>query len=83
VDRDYSELDGKAFVDEECRFFVIEGEKNLMGDMLHQKLYNLEKKNRYLFDYIHDQLYRIIEKAVLKAAGKMSKPYQRRRQMYS
>jgi len=48
VDRDYSELDGKAFVDEECRFFVIEGEKNLMGDMLHQKLYNLEKKNRYL-----------------------------------
>jgi len=71
VDRDYSELDGKAFVDEECRFFVIEGEKNLMGDMLHQKLYNLEKEKQIPLDYyIHDQLYRIIEKAVLKAAGK-------------
>lgn len=71
VDRDYSETDGKAFVDEECRFFVIEGERNLMGDMLHQKLYDLEAQKQIPLDYyIHDQLFRVIEKAVMKAIGK-------------
>ncbi len=71
VDRKYSEIDEKAFVDEECRFFVIEGEINLMGDMLHNKLYDLESGEQLPLDYyIHDQLFRVIEKAVLKAAGK-------------
>jgi len=70
ADRDYSESDEKAFVDEECRFFVIEGEKCLMGDMLHQKLYDLEAEEQIPLDYyIHDQLFRVIEKAVLKATG--------------
>lgn len=71
VDRDYSETDDKAFVDEECRFFVIEGEKYLMGDMLHNKLYDLEAEEQIPLDYyIHDQLYRVLEKAVRKATGK-------------
>lgn len=70
ADIEYSEIDEKAFVDEECRFFVIEGEVNLMGDMLHQKLYDLESEEQIPVDYfIHDQLFRVIEKAVLKAAG--------------
>lgn len=70
VDRDYSELDQKAFVDEECRFFLIEGERCLMGDMLHNKLYDLEAEEQIPIDYyLHDQLFRVIEKAVLKAAG--------------
>jgi len=70
-DRDYSKLDEKVFLNEECRFFVIEGERCLMGDMLHQKLYDLEAEEQIPLDYyIHDPLYRVIEKAVLKAAGK-------------
>lgn len=70
-DREYSEINGKAFVDEECRFFVIDGDVNLMGDLLHQKLYDLEAEEQIPLDYyLHDQLYRVIEKAVLQAAGK-------------
>lgn len=71
AERDYSTTEGKAFADEECRFFVIEGERCLMGDMLHQKLYDLEPEKQIPLDYyLHDQLYRVIEKAVLKTAGK-------------
>jgi predicted dehydrogenase len=71
VDRDYSETDEKVFIDEECRFFVVEGDVNLMGDMLHGKLYDLESEQQIPLDYyLHDQLYRVIEKSVLKASGK-------------
>lgn len=71
AERDYSTTEGKAFADEECCFFVIEGERCLMGDMLHQKLYDLESEKQIPLDYyLHDQLYRVIEKAVLKTAGK-------------
>ena len=70
IDREYSEIDEKAFLDEECRFFIIEGEKHLAGDMLHKKLYDLEAGEQLPLDYyIHDQLFRVVEKAVLKASG--------------
>lgn len=70
ADKGYSETDDKAFVDEECRFFVIEGEKNLAGDMLNKKLFDLDEKKQVSLDYyIHDQLFRVIEKAILKAGG--------------
>lgn len=71
VDRDYSKIDEKAFLDEECRFFIIEGEVNLIGDMLHNKLYDLEAEEQVPLDYyIHDQLFRVMEKGILKAARK-------------
>lgn len=70
ADKGYSETDDKAFVDEECRFFVIEGEKNLAGDMLNKKLFDLDEEKQVTLDYyIHDQLFRVIEKAILKASG--------------
>lgn len=70
-DREFSEMNGTAYVNEEARFFVIEGTRVLAGDMLHGKLYDLESGEEIeLEDYIHDQLYRIIEKAAFHAAGK-------------
>lgn len=64
----YSDEDNTAFVDEECRFFMVEGSRRLAGDMLHEKLFDLETGEEIELDYyIHDQLYRVIEKAVLKA----------------
>ena len=71
IDREYSEIDDKAYLNEECRFFVIRGEKKLVGDMLHKKLFDLETGEQIPLDYyIHDQLFRVIEKGVMKAAGK-------------
>jgi len=69
-DREYSEIDGKAFLDEECRFFVIEGERELFGDMLNKKLFDLETGERIdLGSQMHDQLYRTLESSVRCAAG--------------
>lgn len=68
--RKFSEIDKTAFLNEEARFFVIKGERSLVGDMLNKKLYDLETGEEIELDYyIHDQLYRVIEKSVRKAAG--------------
>jgi predicted dehydrogenase len=70
IKREHRALDDRAFKDEEARFFVIEGERDLAGDMLHEKLYNLDSGREIdLPELMHDQLYRVIEKAVLNAAG--------------
>ena len=70
LDRDYIEDDGEAFVDEEARFFVVEGSRNLAGDMLHKKLYDLDSGEEIACrDFIHDQLYRMLENTVFEAAG--------------
>jgi predicted dehydrogenase len=57
------------FYDEEARFFIMKGEMNLLGDMLHNRLYNLNK-GRFVQipKFKHDTLYRSIKKAVLEAA---------------
>lgn len=71
----YTEAGEAAFRDEEARFFVIRGSKNLVGDMLHGELYDLESGNRISTpEMIHDQLYRVIEKAVISATGKEVEP---------
>lgn len=71
VEREYSEMDETAFIDEEARFFVIEGEVSLVGDMLGDRLFNLDTGEKIETDYfMHDQLYRVMEKAVLNATGK-------------
>lgn len=71
TDSGYSEISGRAFLDEEARFFIVEGSRNLVGDMLNKRLYDLDTGEEIdTPDLMHDQLYRVIEKAVLAAAGK-------------
>ena len=70
VDSDYTGADGKAFLDEECRFFVVEGEVNLIGDLLHGRLYDIDEESKVeVPDLLHDQLYRVLKNSVLNAAG--------------
>lgn len=70
-ERKFSTVDGKAFTNEECRFFILKGDRELAGDMLRKELYDLETGKQIELDsYLHDQLYRVIEKAVFHAGGK-------------
>ena len=60
----------KGLLDEECRFFVVKGERELFGDMLNKKLFNLETGEKIdLGSQMHDQLYRTLESSVRCAAG--------------
>lgn len=73
LDSDYLTVDDKAFLNEECRFFTVQGEMNLAGDMLNGKLFDLDTgKEVETPDLIHDQLFRVLEKAVMNAAGKQN-----------
>ncbi|MEF8880788.1 MAG: hypothetical protein V5A72_03085 [Candidatus Nanohaloarchaea archaeon] len=64
------EINDKGFQEEECRFLVIDGNKKLLGDLMNQKLYNLkEEKVIEVKKKPRDQLYRVLERAVLDAAG--------------
>lgn len=67
---EFVESGDAAFRSEETRFFVLEGEKNLFGDMLNGKLFDLDSREEVeLPDLLHDQLYRVLEKSVRAAAG--------------
>jgi len=67
---DYKTTNNKAFLDEECRFFTVQGSQNLAGDMLHEKLFDLDTGEEIdIPSLLHDQLYRVIERAVLNAVG--------------
>lgn len=69
VESDFRVLGEEGFLDEECRFFVLKGEKELFGDMLHKKLFNLETGEKIeLKSTLHDQLYRVLESSVRCAA---------------
>ncbi|MFB6292298.1 MAG: Gfo/Idh/MocA family protein [Candidatus Nanohaloarchaea archaeon] len=60
-----------AFSSEEARFFIVKGERNLLGDMLNKKLFDLDTGEEIETpDLLHDQLYRVIEKTVKRAAGR-------------
>ncbi|MFB6144213.1 MAG: hypothetical protein ABEJ98_02780 [Candidatus Nanohaloarchaea archaeon] len=72
--RDFVEADGRAFVDERAAFFVIEGDRNLAGDLIEGKLFDLESGKEIETDYrIHTPLYRVIEDAARDAAGQGKK----------
>ncbi|WP_347720729.1 Gfo/Idh/MocA family oxidoreductase [Candidatus Nanohalovita haloferacivicina] len=76
---DYRKVDETAFSDEECRFFVVEGEVSLIGDLLHGRLYNIDEGEEIdVPDLLHDQLYRVLKKSVLNAAGERSDPVSER-----
>ncbi len=63
-------VNGRSFMDEEARFFLLEGDKNLFCDMLHKKLFDLETGEEIeVMPSLHDQLYRVIESSVHCAAG--------------
>ena len=69
LESDFRVLGEEGFLDEECRFFVLKGEKELFGDMLHKKLFNLETGEEIeLKSTLHDQLYRVLESSVRCAA---------------
>ena len=71
VESSYTGAGDKAFLDEECRFFVVEGEVNLLGDLLHGRLYDLDSGDEVETpDLLHDQLYRVLKNGVLNAADK-------------
>ncbi len=60
----------KGLLDEECRFFVIKGEREMFGDMLNKRLFDLETGEEIdLESPMHDQLYRTLESSVRCAAG--------------
>ena len=70
MESSYTGAGDKAFLDEECRFFVVEGEVNLLGDLLHGRLYDLDSGDEIgTPDLLHDQLYRVLKNGVLNAAG--------------
>ena len=70
IKSDFSMGGDQAFVDEECRFFLIEGERNLLGDMMHNKLFDLDRNEQIeVPNLMHDQLYRVLRKSISKAAG--------------
>jgi hypothetical protein len=58
------------FYDEEARFFIVKGEKKLLGDLFHNHLYDLDKNKRIdIPNPESDTLYRSIKRAVMRAAG--------------
>jgi DNA-binding ferritin-like protein (Dps family) len=71
VERKYSSMGDQAYVNEEARFFVVEGEKSIFGDMLNEKLFDLDSGDEVETpELLHDQLYRVLEKAVFMAEGR-------------
>lgn len=69
----YQTVESEAFLNEECRFFTVQGERDLAGDMLNGKLFDLDTGEEVgTPDLIHDQLFRVIERGVMNAAGKKS-----------
>lgn len=74
-ERDFVQESEKAHLNEEARFFVIHGSRNLVGDMLHGRLYDLDSESEVeTGDYLHDQLYRVLENSVLETAGISENP---------
>lgn len=70
IEETHKAVENKAFRDEEARFFVVKGERDLAGDMLHENLYNLDSGRKIdLPELMNDQLHRVIKKAVLNASG--------------
>ena len=75
IEKEFMQVEGEAYLSEEVRFFVVNGSRKLLGDMLHGRLYDLEKSEEIdTPDLMHDQLYRVLENSVLEAAGLSENP---------
>jgi hypothetical protein len=70
IHSEFTMAGGQPFLDEECRFFMIQGERNLLGDMIRHKLFDLDRDQEiHVPNLMQDQLYRVLRKSVNKAAG--------------
>lgn len=70
VGSDFKISTDSGLLDEECRFFIVKGDRELFGDMLSKKLYDLETGEEIKTpNLMHDQLYRVLESSVRCAAG--------------
>jgi predicted dehydrogenase len=66
----HAEVSGKGFRSQEARFFTVKGSRNLLGDLINRRLYDLDSGEKLdLPEFPRDQLYRVLERAVLDAAG--------------
>ncbi|MFB6200222.1 MAG: hypothetical protein ABEJ83_05035 [Candidatus Nanohaloarchaea archaeon] len=62
------ELEDEIYLDQTARFFVLKGEKSLLGDLMHRKLFDLDKnKEIELLEYETGELYRGMKKAAENA----------------
>lgn len=70
IQSEHREIEDKGFQSDECRFIVVEGEREILADLLHQRIYDLKEEEELgVPSSPRDQLYRVLEKAVLNAAG--------------
>ena len=70
IDSGFNIENENGFLNEECRFFVVTGSRNLLGDLLHGRLFDLDTGELIQTpDLMHDQLYRVLRKAVEEAAN--------------
>jgi predicted dehydrogenase len=70
IEKGKVEKGGEKLLEEESRFFIIEGDRKLFGDMLEQKLFDLGTGRRIQKEEEeHDQLYRVLKSSVKAAAG--------------
>ncbi len=70
IGSDFKISSDSGLLDEECRFFIVRGDRELFGDMLSKKLYDLETGEEIETpNLMHDQLYRVLESSVRCAAG--------------
>lgn len=69
VSSDFSLTQEQGFLDEEALFIVIEGTRNIVGDMLNDRLFDLDSGEEIETpELIHDQLYRVLESSIRCAA---------------
>lgn len=70
VDERFSQEKGNAYLDQECRFFTVKGSRNLVGDLLHNRLIDLDSGEEIETPRLmHDQLYRVLRNTILEVAG--------------
>lgn len=70
VNSEFQLINDQGLLDEESRFFIVKGEKDLFADMLNNKLFDMDTGEEVKTpNLIHDQLYRVLESSVRCAAG--------------
>lgn len=70
VSSEYRKIDDDVFLDQRANFLVVEGSRKMIFDLLNQNIYDLTHGKKVEVDvYPRDKLYRVLERAVVDAAG--------------
>ena len=70
INRSFQVFNGSGVSDEEACFLIIKGERDLFGDLLNNRLFDLETGEELeVPSLLHDRLYRALESSVNCAAG--------------